>query len=576
MPSSQELKNANKLMRLGKLDRAIAGYNRAIKFNPYLAWSYYYLGEVLVKKGQLQEAVNIYYYALSFNSNLAWCCHSLGVTLCKIEQLEQGIEYLRKAISIDPTFYEFHYSLGWALIQQNTFDKAISCLKKSIELNPKFAYSYKSLGDVLLKTKKWGEATIFFEKAFELKPQLLDKDLSSFVLALQKQGLFDKLIALYHQVIEINPERATELPIIFLKNLGELTDNITYSESRNHKISYIDIPLQNQSQVKQTTTIHQTIHPQFITPQANAKNFVVIVPQGIVWHNDSWGVVVTNSENEILIKRMFRKPNITDLASTKNLPPILNLDGIVVFLSSRWGYNYYHWMFDVISRLELLLNSGLDLNYVDKFIVNSYQKQFQKEILNILGIPQTKIIESDRYHHIKSDRLIVPSLPLAVPLKWNCEFLKRKLMPLKDIVKSGEHPERIYISRQDSEVRRLVNEDEVIAFLSILGFKTVSFSSLSVAEQVSLLANVKVVITVHGAGLTNIVFCQPGTKIIELFGPDIVRNCYYIIANHCNLEHYYMIGESSSTRHDLPKNRGLDVVINLDLLSQLMKLAGIN
>ncbi|NEO52697.1 MAG: DUF563 domain-containing protein [Okeania sp. SIO3B5] len=575
LTSVEELKNANKLKHQGKLKEAIAAYNFALKLNPNSALSYYKLGGALIETNQIQEAASCYRFASSLNPDSAWFCHNLGKVLVRLGVLDEGIENHRKAISINPDYYEFHYNLGLALIKKETFNEAIISLKKAVELNPKFAYSYQSIANVLSKIEKWDEAIIFYQKAFDLKPQLLDKNLGSFALALQKKGLFSQLIALYRQLIEINPERAMELPIIFPNNLGELANNISYSESTNHKISYIDIPLQNQTQIKPTITIHPTIHPNFTAPQPSAKNFVVLISKGRVWTNDSWGVVVTNSEDEILTKRMFREPDITDLRPIKNLPPILNLEGMAVFLSSRWGDNYYHWMFDVISRLELILKSGINLSFVDKFIVNSYQKKFQREVLEFLGIPQTKIVESYQHHQIRADRLVVPSLPLAVPSKWNCEFLRRELMPLKEEVELAEYPERIYISRQDSNVRCVINETEVIEFLGTLGFKTVNFSSISVTEQVSLLANVKVLVAVHGAALTNIVFCKSGTKVIELFGPDAVRNSYYTIANHCNLEHYYMIGESSSSRHDLPPNRDLDIIINVDLLSKLLQLAGV-
>jgi len=574
MSSSQELKTANELMRLGKLDEAIAAYNRAIKFNPNSAFSYYYLGEAFAKKGQLKKAISAYYSALNLNPKLAWCCYSLGNVLLQTEQLDRGIEYLRKAINIKPNFFEFHYSLGLALIQQDTVDEAINSLKKSIELNPKFAYSYKSLGDALSKTQAWDEATVFYRKAFELQPKLLGQYFASLALALQKQGLFSQLIALSSKVIKINPESAKELPIILSKDLGELLHNRSYSKSINDRVSYIDISLENFNKFKPTITIHQTIHPQFTPSQPNDKNFVVLIPRGRVWSNDSWGVVVTNSKNEIFIKRMFRKPDITDLASTKNLPPLLNLDGITVFLSSRWGYNYYHWMFDVISRLELVLESGIDLSCVDKFVVNSYQQQFQKDTLDILGIPPKKIIESHQYHHLESDTLIVPSLPAAFPLKWNCDFLRRKFLGL--VSKQQKNFERIYVSRKDTNSRRVANETELVDFLNQYGFVSVTLSSMSFQEQVCLFANAKVIITPHGAGLTNIVFCQPETKIIELFASDTIRNCYYITANYCNLEYYYLAFQPDIPRGDNPRQTNLDLVVDLNLLLKLMQKARIS
>ncbi|MEB3343440.1 tetratricopeptide repeat protein [Okeania sp.] len=541
--SAEEMKNGNRLMRNGKFEEAIAAYQFALKLNPYSPWSYYYLGNAFFKLSKFEQAIETYKSALKLNPNVAW----------------------------------FNYDLGLAFYEKGNVKKALIFFQKAVELSPEFASGYKHLGDCFLKKGKLSEAVKSYQTAFQLKPNLLVKYYSSLAKALRRQGLIEEAIALYCKIAEQNPEEYPNIPVVLSKDIGKFLELPNNNQNEKYRVSYTQINFSNPNYFNPSLTVDKNIHQNFCIKTSHyVNNFLMLVPKGRVWSNDSWGVVVTDSEDEILTKRMFRKPDIIDLMSTKNLPPALNLDGTAVFLSSRWGYNYYHWIFDVISRLELLFKGGIDLGYVDKFIVNSYQQRFQKEILTFLGIPQEKVIESYQNHHIIADKLVVPSLPLAAPSKWNCDFIRRELMPLKNQVKSTKYQERIYISRKDSDVRRLVNEDRVIEFLSTLGFQTVVLSSTSVAEQVSLFANAKVIVAVHGAALTNIVFCQSGTKIIELFGPDALRNCYYITANHCNLEHYYMIGESSRSRQDLPKNRDLDVVINIDLLSKLLQVAKVH
>jgi hypothetical protein len=44
-------------------------------------------------------------------------------------------------------------------------------------------------------------------------------------------------------------------------------------------------------------------------------------------------------------------------------------------------------------------------------LVNSCQQPFQRETLKALGIPEYKIIESDRHPYIQAKQLIVPSFP---------------------------------------------------------------------------------------------------------------------------------------------------------------------
>jgi hypothetical protein len=42
---------------------------------------------------------------------------------------------------------------------------------------------------------------------------------------------------------------------------------------------------------------------------------------------------------------------------------------------------------------------------------------------------------------------------------------------------------------------------------------------LAVPEQAAIMALAKHVVAAHGAGLTNLVFCSPAARVLEVFGP---------------------------------------------------------
>jgi capsular polysaccharide biosynthesis protein len=97
---------------------------------------------------------------------------------------------------------------------------------------------------------------------------------------------------------------------------------------------------------------------------------------------------------------------------------------------------------------------------------------------------------------------------------------------------------------------------------------------MSVAEQAACLAAAKVVVAPHGAGLTNLVFCTPGTKVIEIFSPAYVPYCYWMISNLCGLEHYYLIGdvlEDGTAIKPIHK----DTIVDVNSLEKLMNVAGV-
>ncbi|NES01284.1 MAG: glycosyltransferase family 61 protein, partial [Symploca sp. SIO1B1] len=127
--------------------------------------------------------------------------------------------------------------------------------------------------------------------------------------------------------------------------------------------------------------------------------------------------------------------------------------------------------------------------------------------------------------------------------------------------------------------RLVINEQEVISFLNQFGFTSVSLEVMTVRQQAALLAQAKVVISPHGSGLTNIVFCSPGTKVIEIFSPNYVYHCYWLLSNLVGVEYYYLLGETlpGCALHQLiyPNSRIEDIFVNLDELFKIMTFANI-
>jgi tetratricopeptide (TPR) repeat protein/capsular polysaccharide biosynthesis protein len=233
----------------------------------------------------------------------------------------------------------------------------------------------------------------------------------------------------------------------------------------------------------------------------------------------------------------------------EELPPLEIKDGTVAVLSGLSGHVYYHWMMDILPRLEILRRGGFDWDDIDWFLINSQQKAFQKETLAALGIPIHKILESDRHPHVQARRLVVPSFPghMDWVSEGTIQFLRNTFLPQKsddNRNKSSKYPEKIYISRATADYRRVLNQSAVIEALESVGVVSVTLESLSVREQAELFFHSKTIVAPHGSGLTNLVFCQPGTSVIELFSPNYVRTDYWIVSQRLGLQHYYIKGES--------------------------------
>ncbi|WP_293089547.1 tetratricopeptide repeat protein [Okeania sp. SIO3B5] len=343
--------------------------------------------------------------------------------------------------------------------------------------------------------------------------------------------------------------------------------------------------------------------PKFVTEVINGRAW--IVPQKNNWMICN-AIAIINQENQLLAEVSREYPgqlpgcdkydiNNHRFFTTEELPPLKQINGTVAVLSGLSGNVYFHWMVDILPRIEILRRNGINFEQIDWFLINSTKQPFQKETLRILGIPEDKIIESDRHPYIQAKKLIVPSFSghLAWAERWALEFhrqvfLNRSLSTVfKDGFKQKEnqnnqvisYPERIYISRNKAKYRRVIHEEKVIDLLSQYGFITIELETLSVVEQASLFANAKVIVSPHGSGLTNIMFCTPETTVIELVSPNYIKHYYWAIAQQLGLKYYYLVGEEFSyypiRQIMYPNSLTEDIIINLSKLEKMLSQASI-
>ena len=91
----------------------------------------------------------------------------------------------------------------------------------------------------------------------------------------------------------------------------------------------------------------------------------------------------------------------------------------------------------------------------------------------------------------------------------------------KNITPNKKNIKKIYIDRSDTTLKgspqRLIsNEDEVKKYLLENNFVSVKLHEIKFIEQVDLFYNAECIVGLHGAGFANVVFCKPGTKVVEL------------------------------------------------------------
>ncbi len=235
--------------------------------------------------------------------------------------------------------------------------------------------------------------------------------------------------------------------------------------------------------------------------------------------------------------------------------------GTTAVLAARGtGTNYYHFVIDALPRLGMLERAfpGLrpDLWVLDR------STRYQQELLALLGLGEVASVSPGSGFHLRAERLLVPSLPNANTFvsPETTQWLRSRL-PAET---TKGLPERIYVTRGSTPyTRRVVHEEEIFGRLRRQGFARVDPGALSVREQIDLFAAARVVVSPHGAALTNLSFARDGVRVLELFAPGYVNGGYWTITGNIPDSRYrYLI---AAGRPMLPGKDSRDILYDIEV-----------
>jgi capsular polysaccharide biosynthesis protein len=253
------------------------------------------------------------------------------------------------------------------------------------------------------------------------------------------------------------------------------------------------------------------------------------------------------------------------------LPEPEPVDGSVAVLATRGDENFYHFMLDTLPRLGLLEDTR-PLDSLDRFVVR-HHRPFHRQLLQMCGVPSDRILDPSTHPYVHARRLVVPSIPAlhGQTPGWVVDFLRRRLMPTDPVPR--DRPSRFYISRGvERRTRAVVNEAAVIDMLAVRGIEPVSLDGMSISEQVELFRGADMIVSPHGAGLTNIVFCGPRTRVVEVFSPHYVNPCFWKLSSQIEgVDYAYVLGTGTSPppERDM-EGVSVDITVDLDRLGKVL------
>ena len=305
------------------------------------------------------------------------------------------------------------------------------------------------------------------------------------------------------------------------------------------------------------------------------KNFYLLKPLSILHLKDHWIYLtgyhgITFKNFRILPESIHGKWDIRNVVLLKEYYPLVmnawmyayqekdcgftELNDDRNYLLAHHWFNYYHWLTETVLRLWVAKEKGekyvilLPLSFKSiQFVQQSLEAldladvQYVKE--GILRVKNLTLVENKPYcnHYF-------PSLSKQIGTFFS-EYVKDKKVRIPDI------GDRIFISREKADRRKLVNENEVVQALSAYQFKSVAIEDLDFFQEVAILSKSKYLIGMHGAGLTNMMFMPQGSRVLELHREvysysDLHSDVYWKLASALGHKYYYQFCEPANKKED--------------------------
>jgi len=199
------------------------------------------------------------------------------------------------------------------------------------------------------------------------------------------------------------------------------------------------------------------------------------------------------------------------------------------------GTNFSHFLLDWLTRLGLFLESGLADPSDCVFVMGGAPGEFHFHVIRAMCEiyslreeqfffpegPQIWHVEQSLWYFSDLTETIMHPAHMANP---------RSVAIIRNICSRIETPastvKRLYISRDDTPLRRVSNEVELSRHLRPLGFVEVQFGSMPLLEQIRVVRGAEVIVAPHGMGLTHLVFHNGRPLVIELHNPTIGSDAY--------------------------------------------------
>ena len=221
-----------------------------------------------------------------------------------------------------------------------------------------------------------------------------------------------------------------------------------------------------------------------------------------------------------------------------------NLKGPVIMSKRRAANNYGHFLIEMLP-MAMIANQLL-ADFDPHFILHRIEPPMLDVALRafrLLGIPLDRLLLFGWLEPVHVEHLIVVR-GLTSHGSYMSPLCVDHLAMLAGKVSPSEH-KKLFVRRQPGwrRGRSLVNEPELCQRLETLGFHVIEPGEMTLEQQISTFSGADQVVAVSGAAMTNIAFCRPGTRVINVVPSHFPDTFFWFIATHKKLRYIELRGQ---------------------------------
>lgn len=206
-------------------------------------------------------------------------------------------------------------------------------------------------------------------------------------------------------------------------------------------------------------------------------------------------------------------------------------------------FNYWHFINDVLGQIALISNFESDLNIPILVPQGALSIPYVKSIID-----SSKSLSSRKWIELSEDTMILAS---KIIVAKNLPNTRDNILRAYDLMECENFPSptqldrKIFMTRANHLKRSISNYVEIENLMKQLGYEIIDNSVLSFSEQVKIYREASIVVGIHGAGLTNLIFRYPlRLKFIEIFPADLIPPHYYWLCNQLGFDYDCILGAS--------------------------------